>query len=370
MVTKAISTRLSNFFVFIVRLCGFVVLGNPWSMFWYNLLFPRDAAAYAKDRNIFGPRIYAFYERMAQKWPFYWAKWWIKIDNLPKYSVKQQVKYLFKVAFPNQTEIAALKAMGTKEFWPQVYDELFFKYGTLVLPLRRKDLGYRDELPDWYDCKVVEFMAQNLRLSYGALKEFIALATKDSKLRFTLKGYLASGKLNDDQFELLIGVIAANNTDQQMTEVLTDYVKRYGISDEHMQKVKKEFPKNCVTLVEKASVLYIQMKALKAFKDTDEGCRVWTQFCKEVPELLPEVQCLMSPRQYAIFHNSGHKLCNMAIVTFLSKQNGVLWRSVFVNEKETCKSGYIRNFIRSSPMLELAYREAVEVQNEANTEQV
>lgn len=355
---KAISTCVSDFFIFVVRLCIFLLFGNPLFMFFYHLQFPHRAAEFAKNRNIFGEKIYAFYEHLALKWPFHWAKWWMTLNNLPNYTVKQQIQYLFKVAFRNGTEIETLKMMGVKEFWPDVYEELFFKYGRQVLPLKRCDIHNRDTTPKWYLRYVAEFMAQNVRLSYKALEKLICWAAKDVQVRTTLQNYLASGKLNDDQFKLLINAVTTelSYTDSNMLGVLLDYVKRYGVSAEMLKYEFCFYPLETFELVKDAEVWYEQMKALKAFKNTPEGRTAWGKFCQETFELLPEVQCQMSPIQYDIFHKNGQKLCFKAIEAFLYKKDKALWYSVFEYEEDSCQMKAIRDFISRIPDLEAEFK--------------
>ncbi len=251
MMAKAISTSLYDFCVGSYRLVVFILFGNPLSMCIYNLLAPRKTAEFAKNQALFGERLYAFYERMALKWPFYWAKWWMRLEDLGNYSVKQQIKYFFKVSFKNDTAVAALKAMQKgKKFnlsWPESYEELFCKYGERKLPVEENrsytegicTVGYRVNLT------VTEFMMRNVRLSYNALKTVIRKAGNNRDLREELKKYLASGRLNDAQFEMLIDSVTLNHSggNLQMFGILLDYVKRYGIDEKYLERIEQQFPK-------------------------------------------------------------------------------------------------------------------------------
>lgn len=370
MAQKPISTCMSDALIFIFRLCIFILFGNPLSMFIHNLLFPEETAEFARNRNIFGAKIYTFYERLALTWPFYWAKWWMKLDKLSDYTPNQQVQYLLKVAFRNQTEVEALKAMSKEELWPAAYEKLFVSYGKLCLPLRQRDVRDRNYMPKWYMHYVAEFMMQNVRLSYQALKNVIAWAAQDEQVMSTLKQYLASGKLNDAQFMLLTDAVSENQSggNLKLLDVVIDYVKRYGISTEHMAHVRARYPRQFFELVADAKVLYTQTKAVKAFKDTCDGVIAWREFCLQTRRILPEVQSQMSHMQYEVFHNVGHKLDVMAIKEFLWRQDKELWRAVFINEKEMCSTGEMREHIRKNANLEQAYRETLEAQQKTSQE--
>lgn len=340
---KPISTYVSDFCLFIVRLFLFVLLGNPLSMFFLQLFFPHDAADFANNRNIFGEKIYAFYERFALKWPFYWAKWWMKLENLSNYTAKQQIKYLFKVAFRNQTEVDALKAMprnsdGVKEFWPAAYEELFFKYGNKKLPYPAechwKEVG-GCSVGGYVKITVADFMMRHIRLSYTALEAAIKKATHSDFARDELKKYLATGALNDSQLDLLIDAVAndSGSGDFQMLGVLMEYVKRYNLRKEHWQRIKKQFPQPFIELLEEAAHAIEQVKVVRSLKNTSEGRSAWCKFCRETEEILPTAQGKMALWQYDIFHDTGHKLNSDAILALLRRSDEKMWRLIFEREE-------------------------------------
>lgn len=334
MSTNAISTSVSDFFLFFVRLFLFVVFGNPLSMCLFNFLFPDGVADFARNRHIFGPRIYGLYERLALKWPFRWAKWWITLENLAGCTPSQQVQYLLKVAFRNHKEVEAFKVMGEKVYWPDSYDELFFQYGLIRLPLKERDMNHRLRTPLWYNRTVAEFMMQNVRLSYHAFEKYLEWAKHDCLLHPQLERYLETGKLNDEQFGLLINAVTTDKSggDLKMFGILLEYIRRYGISETNMQRVQVQYPNQFVELVAKESKIYEQSKVVKAFKNTDEGRAEWRKFCKETEDIVPEAQVLMSLDQYHIFHNCGRTLAPEAILAFLKRPDEELWKAVFKKE--------------------------------------
>ena len=273
MVTKPISTCLSNVVIFVVRLFIFILFGNPLSMLVLNLLAPSKTAKFAKQKTFFGEKIYAYYAQRALKWPFFWSRWWMEIENIAQYPVEQQIKYFFKIAIKNQTAAEVLKAMKTGDiFWPKAYNVLFFEYGNKKLPdeeCRSYKQGDNDTIvAHIVNVTIAEFMMRNVRLSWTAMQVVIKNAATDDDMRQELKKYLARGKICSEQFKLLINSVATtpDSGNLQMLDVLIDYVKRYGISEKHMEIIYPTYPLTFIELIKNAQS-YANEKRLKACMD-------------------------------------------------------------------------------------------------------
>jgi len=264
---KAISTCLSDTMIFVVRLFVFVMFGNPLSMFCFNLFAPCKTAEFTKNKAIFGDEIREFYNRLAAKWPLFWARYWISVEDIYKYSVKRQVQYFLKVAAKNKTEAETLKAMRKENFWPKAYEILFFQYGNTELSYEETHKHIQNDCEIIYcvNITIAKFMMRNVRLSYNALQNVIKKAATDDDMCDELKKYLASGKLNDSQLELLIDAVTIEpgSGDLQMLGVLLDYVKRYGFSEKYMKKISTQYPVPFTELVREA-VSYANKKRAKA----------------------------------------------------------------------------------------------------------
>ena len=335
---KAMSSWLSDASCFVFRLLVFVLFGNQLSMWFVNLLFPRLAAKFARDERYFGPKIYAFYERHALKWPFHWAKWWMKIENMESYSVKQQVKYFLKVSFKNNTAAKALEAMKKRIFWPDAFEVLFFKYGNKKLPLKPETHMIRKgdcSIAYWVNITVADFMMRNTRLSYNALEAVIKKAVYNDFSREELRKYLASGALNCSQLDLLIDAVSTDNFsgDLQMLGVLIDYVKRYNLRKEHWQRIKKQYPRQFIELLEEAAQTAEQAKFVRSLQDTPKDRSAWENFCRETADIIPSAQGKMTLWQYDIFHKAGHKLSTDAILALLRHSDKRMWKAIFEREE-------------------------------------
>ncbi len=336
---KSISSLLSDAFVFVFRLLVFIVFGNPLSMFLLNLLAPRKTVQFARNPHYFGPKLSAFYERQALKWPFFWAKWWMKLDDLSGYSVNWQIKYFLKVSFKNKTEVETLKAMQkNKIFWPDPYEKLFFDYGKRKLPLEKelRSHTYGECVVCHYAYVTVdEFMMRHVRLSYKAFESVVNRAVINDDMRTELKKYLAAGAINAPHLDILIDAVSTQSSggDLQMLGILIDYVKRYNLQSEHWKRIRDQYPEQFIELLEEAARSNKQVKFVRSLKDTAEDRAKWEIFCKETTEILPVSQGKMTFWQYDIFHETEHQLCTDAILAFLRRSDKTLWKAVF--ERET-----------------------------------
>lgn len=336
--SKAVSTSLYDFFMFCYRLVIFIVFGNPLSMFVLNLLAPHYVAEFAKNRAVFGETIYRFYEYLALKMPFYWAKWWMKIENIRKYSDKRQIKYFLKVSFKNGTAVKTLKAMMSAEgmVFNKACETLFFKYGDKELPVK-KELRYKayedgSSGAYWGRDTVMVFMMRNVRLDYWSLREVLRRASHDEDIRAELKKYLASGQLCYDQVQLLIDAIFTDGhgIHLQMLGLLTDYVKRYGVEQEQMQYMKDKLPVSCFELVQNADKYHSHCKAVHTGK---KDLSKWEEYCRQVENLLPEAQELMTKEQYLVYSQTGHTLDPDAVISILrNNSDESFWKEIFLRE--------------------------------------
>ena len=348
---KAISSWLSDALDFVFRLLVFILFGTPWSMFVLNLFFPGSTAKFALNERYFGPKLRNFYERQALRWPFFWAKWWMKLEDISQYSLDRQVKYFFKVAFKNKTEVETLKAMQKTKgreslFWPNVYDTLFFNYGKKRLPIKesREANG-----KTWYiTTTVTEFMMMHVRLSYQALEAVIQQASdpNDCIIGCALDNYLSAGKINNAQLKLLMNAVIAEDEahgDRKIVYILKHYIYRYGLSEENRLLMEAKLSRYGFAFIKEAADSYDNFKAVRSFKDTEEGRAAWRKYCKENHNIWANVQGEMTLRQYYIFHNVGHTLHPDAAMTFLKRPDKELWRAMFEREPNF---GYVSDDVR------------------------
>ena len=346
--SKPVSTGIYDVFVNVYRTVLFVLIGNPLSMFVINLFIPSQAAAFVGNSDYFGDGIAAFYTKCALKWPFRWAKWWMKAENISAYTVEQQVKYFFKVSFKNKTEVETLKAMPQKGlFWPDAYETLFFKYGKEWLPItesRQAPGVFYESGEHLYQCSymrstlVMEFMMMFCRLSYNAFAEVVKSAQKSQSgivigdMQIALKNYLRRGAVSSTQVKLLAEAVPdGGGCNLQMLGIMTDYIKRYGVEKEIVQFLKSELPQNCFELVAEADKIYRHCRAVRAGQ---KDAAKWKEYCEQVPKLAKEAQKLMSFEQYLVYSDSGHTLDISAVWAFLKNGSEDFWKEIFAREPQ------------------------------------
>ena len=316
---KAISTSLYDLCVCVYRLVVFILFGNPLSMCVFNLLAPRRTAKFAKNQNLFGEQLYLFYESIALKWPFFWAKWWMKLENIRNYTVKQQIQYFLKVSFKNDTAVETLKKMasGNSFRMSEACRKLFFNYGEKELPLKETRTYQNGSVVIvWVPLTVCDFMMRNIRLDDDAMKLIFNRAKWDEDTRNELQKYFLRGAICNLQLKMLIDSVSDNSAgaDLQMLSILLDYTKRYGFNIEMQDYARLKYPDVIFAQVKDTIILYKQMKAVKTYKK--DMC-AWHNFCAKTKPILPEVQALMNLKQYLEFNKCGHTLDPKALEEIL-----------------------------------------------------
>ena len=191
---------------------------------------PHLAAKFVQTSDaLFGKTCREFYESQALQWPFFWAKWWINLNNLGDCQAKQQVQYFLKVSFKNKTSAETLKAMHCDSDYEDPYRMLFFEYGDVKTPYAENVSVMDDSCAvSWTHCLTVrEFLMRHIRLSYNMLEKAI-----DDRMYYQLQKYIATGALNDAQFELLVRK-TEKTQEKLLIAIVADYVSRYGITEKY-----------------------------------------------------------------------------------------------------------------------------------------
>lgn len=348
---KAISTSLYDLCVCIYRLVVFILLGNPLSMCILNLFAPRKTAEFAKNRNLFGEQLYSFYERVALKWPFFWAKWWMLLENIRKYTIKQQIQYFFKVSFKNNTAEDTLKKMrgGDSYRMSEACRKLFFSYGDKELPITETRWYQNDSVSVMgVHPTVRDFMMRNIRLDSAAMQLVFNRAIWSEDTRNELRKYLSRGAICYYDLNMLIDSAAdkGEGADLRMLGILLDYIKRYGLEREMLDHAEVKYPKVIFETVLDALNWHKQMKAVKTYTKTMTSCE-WHNFCVNTKQILPEVQALMNFNQYLEFRACGLTLDPKAVEEILYHgTDKEMWKSIFKFEPN-------HGLVKGSPLYEL-----------------
>jgi len=347
--TKAISTSLYDLCVCIYRLVIFILFGNPLSMCVLNFLAPRKTAEFAKNRHLFGEQLYSLYERVALKWPFFWAKWWMLLENIRKYTIKQQIQYFFKVSFKNGTAAETLKKMrgGDSASMSEACRKLFFSYGDKKLPIT-ETRWYQDDSVSVMGVHptVRDFMMRSIRLDSDAMQLVFRRATWDEDTHNELRKYLSRGAICNYDLNMLINSAAdkKEGADFRLLGILLDYIKRYGLDPEMQDHAELKYPKEIYALVKDAVNWYKQMKAVRTYT---KDMNAWHDFCVKTKQILPEVQALMNTKQYLEFSSCRLALDPKAVEEILQNRNEPgFWKIIFKLEPN-------HGLVKGSPLYEL-----------------
>ena len=286
----------------------FLVFFNPLSLFLINLFKPSLAARMAHSEIYCGGTICKFYTYLALKWPFKWAKWWIPLDKLCNYTIREQEIFFNEV----QRSKEAMWAMS-----PQAWAWLMRKIYA-------------------YPFKV---LADGLRDRNDFFEALLQVTSEEGRERELIKQYMHYGALPKPQMEILVKKVCEESAADQhaaLFNILCDYIKRCGFNREMSEKILSNETvsprlKEAITDCLKAHNQRVRAKNLHDLR-TVEQIDAWTEFCHNNRNIHPEAQQEMSLNQYAIFHKYGHSLDAAAISYLLWNGDERMAEQIFRNE--------------------------------------
>lgn len=285
-----ISTKALNFFRDVGAFLVLCLVGNPVSMFCLNMAFPGLAAKFAHNLTFCNEKMCKFYTKLALKWPYYWAMWWIDRKNLSKYSAEEQIDYFFDVDNSEKTLFALS---------PDAVVALMYDHSSIFQNVAMK-YNLRDEMID----EVIRRAADNQPIWKNVFEK-----------------QLQKGTLPKKQAAALLRAAIDENrcgVSNYFRYHLCHYVKRCGLSDtlqHHLETSRASDDFKCKVL--ECLSHYKQKCAVRSHADTDNISveEEWKLYCQE-NELCYEVQKEMTVAQYVIFHFAGCLLSEDAIVHF------------------------------------------------------
>ena len=298
------STKLFYLVLNIVDLAIFIVVANPLSMLIINLISPRYAAEITSEPKLFGDNCRGFYTRLALKWPFKWAKWWIPTERLKEYTIEQQ-KIYFKEVSHRPEVLWAL----SPEAWADLMESGSYIY---TLNYMGEYLQKRDDL-------------------FAALLD---LACKNQKSEGLIKQYMNCGTLPKTQMAILVEKVCSDPAGV-LSRMLREYVYRCGISNEMLESIRqKETMPVLSKVIAKNNISYNQRCAVKRLYNlkNDKERYEWIDLISG--KLCTDAQREMSFKQYRIFHDKGFCLSPKAIAHMLWRGDLNLARMIFRYEPQ------------------------------------
>lgn len=290
-----ISTKALNFLRDVGALLILCLLGNPVSMFCLNMASPSLAAKFAHNSRYFSGRMCNFYAKLALKWPYYWAMWWIDKENLPNYSANKQIEYFLDVDNSEETLLVmstnAVKALI--QGYPMTFENIAKNYNRLRDEMFEEIINRAMERwPFWRD--VLE-----KRLKQGTL-------TKNQTVILVERAIEENHSASESQF---------------IERCLCCYVKRCGLNDVLEKRIE-----NCVSRGKfRNNVLdslsqYKQKCTVRSLADLSNATTAekWQDYCKN-NSIGYDAQKEMTVEQYKIFHLAGKHLIDDVIAQFIKK---------------------------------------------------
>ena len=285
------TTRICQLFGDFLDFILLVAIGNPISMFVFNLCMPGYAFQFVHDSNLFGEMPLKFYTKLARILPWHWAKWWYSREELKEMSAEKQFDYFRKVDFTKET----LRALSSDAL------VLVLNYNYFLLIGDIKDLKMSPEL----------------------FKAFVRKCIETGDMT-TFGTYLQGGTLPKELTKILMDETAAYTLiagdDTLFCHHVYNYIERCGLNDEMRCDVsdgigtdgfKKEVAER-VNIYDQRVFTCSQ----RGTKQTD----AWLHFCETTKDICTEAQMEMGLDQYYIFHATGHQLDAVAIMHILSHQ--------------------------------------------------
>ncbi len=303
-----VSTVLFYIVLYTVAIAIFVVFFNPLSILLLNLCFPAFTAALIRNATYCGNTVRKFYTYWALKWPFRWAKWWIPLDKLRNYTVREQEIFFNEV----QRSEEVMWAMS-----PEAWARLMRKIYAYPFKVLADGLKKRDDL----------------------FEALLQVTSDEGRAHDLIKQYMHHGALPKPQMEILVRKVCEESAKDKhaiLFHILCDYIKRCGFSKEMTEKITQNEAvsqqlKDAITDSLLAHNQRVQTRCLHNLC-TVEQLDAWVNFCKNNKVIHPEAQQEMSLNQYAIFHKHGHSLDPAAISYLLWNDDEKMAEQIFRNE--------------------------------------
>lgn len=321
--TVAMSTKVFNLFGDAYLFIWWVILCNPLSMLVINLFKPKFAAKLAHQRLFCGEQMCSFYTKLALKWGFKWAKWWLTPDLLKNYTPEQQLKY-FLVVNQNQNTLNALSEKACL---------LMVKH-------------HSDKLENVANDKTLR------------LPDTLFNQTLNEQRIYLVERYVKRGTLPKEQ-TLAFMQAAIIESRFQITgctmKLFIEYVERCGLSKELFEKFKKE-PAGAgfMHCAIRAQNCYEQRCVVNRYHnlDTENAEAEWARYLREEGKLYVNPSMVMSLEQYKIFHKVGLTLKPDAILKFLEQKDFPMCEAIFRSEpNHGLVNEEIRKLIDDTPVL-------------------
>lgn len=291
--------------------CEIIFIGNPVSMFFFNLFAPARCAEFAHQTKYY-PLMWESYLFLAMLMPFAWRKYWVArdLENLKDYGINTQVKY-------------------------------FVEYNSSVFTA--------ENLSDVAFNRVFDATVNNTGFAYYAsfdndkcLSILLEAKHKLSELQFDqllgkgkyniIRQYFGYGAMPKPQVMQMIKYCCSKG-DTASICLLADYVRKYG-ADAEMITMAFEYKKHEAIIQEELTEA-LDCHSQRVFIDKhgkSDSLAEFETYCFKHEKFFAEAQMHMNKDQYDIFHKTCHKLSPEAIEYFVAKHSIPMCKRIFKYE--------------------------------------
>ena len=337
MATKT-NENATNEFVFVL-LAVFVC--NPLTMFFFNLFAPQKAAEFCARPEFKEPMLFC-YAFLLYWMPFYWTKHWMKQIGPENYGCKRQLRYYNEVDNSDETFLRLDKEVQEKILWQNLQNnEVLEKIGRIWRP---SDECFFDLLFT-QNYSAIEMLAQSGPFRKSQVKTLLEAASYSGKF----------GDENKNSFGL----------NSILFPFLRRYICKYGLSCELKTMAHEIEMSNSNDMsfwnnaIERATIVYFQRTVTNSHKQYFHATE-WLGFCKRNKKICWQAQICMNLAQYHIFHSTGHKLHEEALLHFLKAGDGAMCKFIFRYEPNNGMiSKHVRKTVTSNGRLYKIYKGAI-----------
>ncbi len=303
-----VSTVCFYIMFYTITVIWFLFIFNPLSMFLINLCAPALAATLAHSKNYCGNTTCQFYTWLALKLPFKWAKWWIPLDKLHEYTVREQEIYFNEIDRSKEVLWAL-----SPEAWASLMKNIY------VYPFK--------------------ILADGMRERNDLFAALINLTSEEDKERELIKQYMHYGALPKSQMEILIDKVREESSQDKhgvLFRILCDYIVRCGFSREMTKRIINDDAVSQLLKDKVADSITAHNQRVQTRNLSDlatlEQVELWQKFCQTNQKIHPMAQQEMSLNQYAMFHKYGHELDAGAIAYLLWHGDEKMAEQIFRTE--------------------------------------
>ena len=355
--SKSLPEVIWDTFEFVLFFCFLILLGNPVSMFFINLVMPSWAAVLAHYFAITleWKSFLNFYRYLAKKMPYRWRKAWMKKDHeLSYYTDEDQYRFVTE----GEGKLSKISKNAQQMYWQNICSA---NYTTPLIEDMRK------EFIDACGCTDEMFRSLLIKGDYKTLNHAAKKTLKYNKMAMLIcyaffgdthleQKHSFESKGSEEALKLLLRIIAREGIDAKFIPIIEAYkvhrVQEVSSIYEALNIYRQKVFANIIT--EKINKASDEKEIFAALAN-------WRKFCLNTDNICEDAQIQMNELMYNSFHETDHKMCESAIISFMQHSDLAMCEHIFKSEPEHgILSDEIRNVMYALPKVYKLYISSIE----------